>query len=119
MVGGPPNTTTANRFTEMGVLCYQERARDYRPDHTVVRWRGHSALPGVGRTASAAAHASLTNCPWGRLRLLEGLKVRRAGLAEGARGSQGIVRGRVRLAELELIAVGDALARVMLTALLP
>jgi hypothetical protein len=47
-------------------------------------------------------------------------QVRRAGLAEDARGGQGIVRGRVRLAELELIAAGDALARVMLTApLLP
>jgi hypothetical protein len=68
-------------------------------------------LPRVGRTASAAAHACLTNCPWLRLRLLEGLKVR---LAEDARGGQGIVRGRVRLAELELIAVGDALAQVML-----
>jgi hypothetical protein len=56
----------------------------------------------------------------GRLGLLEGLKVRRADLAEDARGGQGIVRGRVGLAELELIAVGDALARVMLAApLLP
>ena len=62
----------------------------------------------------------MTNCPWGRLRLLEGLKVRRGGLAEDARGGQGIVRDRVRRAELELIAVGDALERVMLTApLLP
>lgn len=53
-------------------------------------------------------HACLTTCPWGRLGLLEGLKVRRAG------------PGPVRLAELELIVVGDALARVMLTApLLP
>jgi hypothetical protein len=58
----------------------------------------------------------LTNCLWGRLRLLEGLKVRRAGPAEGACGG----RGRVRLAELELIVVGDALAQVLLTApLLP
>jgi len=55
----------------------------------------------------------LADCPWGRLRLLESLKVRRAGLAADACGGQGIVRGRVRLAELELIAVGDALARVM------
>ena len=39
-------------------------------------------------------------------------------MAGDARGGEGIVRGRVRLAELELIAVGDALARVMLTALL-
>ncbi len=75
-------------------------------------------LPGAGRPASAVAHACLTNCPWGRLRLLEGLKVRRADLAEDARGGRGIVRGRVRLAELELIAVGDALARVMLAAAL-
>jgi hypothetical protein len=42
------------------------------------------------------------------------------GLAEDARGGQGIARGRVRLAELELIVVGDALAQVLLTApLLP
>jgi hypothetical protein len=58
----------------------------------------------------------LVNCPWGRLRLLESLKVRRGDLAEDARGGQGIVRVRVRLAELELIAVGDALARLMLAA---
>ena len=77
-------------------------------------------LPRVGRPASAAAHACLTNCPWGRLRLLEGLKVRRADLAGDPRGGQGIARGRVRLAELELIVVGVALARVMLAApLLP
>jgi hypothetical protein len=39
---------------------------------------------------------------------------------QGGQELSGIVRGRVRLAELELIAVGDALARVMLTApLLP
>ena len=62
----------------------------------------------------------LDELPWLRLRLLEGRKVRRAGLAEDARGGQGIARGRVRLAELELIVVGDALAQVMLTApLLP
>ena len=67
-----------------------------------------------------AAHACLTNCPWLRLRLLEGRKVRRAGLAGDARGGQDITRGRVRLAELDLIVVGDALAQVMLTApLLP
>ena len=62
----------------------------------------------------------LGELPVGKLRLLEGLKVRRAGLAGDARGGQGVVRGRVRLAGLELIAVGDALARVILTApLLP
>jgi hypothetical protein len=56
----------------------------------------------------------------GETQALEGLKVRRAGLAEDARGGQGIARGRVRLAELELIAVCSALTRVMLTApLLP
>ncbi len=84
IVGGPPNTTMASRFTGMGVLCHRERPRDNWPDYT-----GRSLgvtirlLPRVGRTASAAAHACLTNCPWGRLRLLEGLKVRRAGLAGG------------------------------------
>ena len=42
------------------------------------------------------------------------------GLAVDARGGQGIARGRVRLAGLELIVVGDALAQVLLTApLLP
>jgi hypothetical protein len=124
IVGGPPNTTMASRFTGMGVLCHRERPRDNWPDYTGrslgVAIRLLPSLPRVGRTASAAAHACLTNCPWGRLRLLEGLKVRRAGLAGDARGGQGIARGRVRLADLELIVVGVALARVMLAApLLP
>ena len=34
MVGGPPNTTMANRFTGMGVLRHRARARDNWPDHT-------------------------------------------------------------------------------------
>jgi hypothetical protein len=108
MVGGPPDTTMANRVTEMGVLCYRERARDNWPDHT-----GRSLAWPFGPCPRSGGqhlrpHACLTTCPWGRLGLLEGLKVRRAG------------PGPVRLAELELIVVGDALARVMLTApLLP
>ena len=73
--------------------------------------------PGQGLADSICGRTCLlANCPWGRLRLLEGLKVHRGDLAEDARGGQGIVRVRVRLVELELISVGDALARLMLTA---
>src|SRR6266513_4424034 len=42
MVGGPPDTTMANRFTELGVLCHRERAGTIGMTIRVVRWRGRS-----------------------------------------------------------------------------
>jgi hypothetical protein len=83
--------------------------------------RSLPVAPAQGRAASICGRTCLLDVlPMGGDSGLEGLKVRRADLAEDARGGQGVVRGRVRRAGLELIAVGDALARVMLTApLLP
>ena len=57
MVGGPPSTTMANRFTGMGVLCHRERARDNWPDHT-----GRVRLPerGLIVVGDALAQVMLT-----------------------------------------------------------
>lgn len=86
----------------------------------VVGWRGYR-VPARGRAGSICG----PRVPAWRIALAEAQapgwpESTPGGLAGDARGGQGIARGRVRVAELELITAGDALAQVMLTAgLLP
>jgi hypothetical protein len=110
----------ANRFTEWAFCAIENAPGIIGLTIRVVRWRGHSA-PARGRADGICGRTCLLDeLPTGETQAPGGLKVRRVGLAGDARGGPGIARSRVRLAELELIAVGDALARVMLTApLLP